>query len=552
MKKWTVVLILGSAQFVMVLDGTVMNVSISTVVADLDTTVTAMQAAITFYTLTMAAVMLLGAKLGDVWGRRRAFVIGSIVYAIGSLTTALSPNIQTLFIGWSIIEGLGAVLVIPAIAALIADNYTGTDRITAYATIGAVSGAAVAAGPLIGGFVTTYFSWRYVFVAEVVIMAIVVLFSRRVTDSTPPRKVHIDALSVLLSAFGLIGVVFGMLQSKTWGWVTPLHSPVIGGVEIAPLGISLTAWFMLAGAVLLYYFVRRQKALVAKGLPPLVHVEMFSIVRLRSGLSVLGAQYAITAGLFFMVPVYLQMTLGLDALQTGIKIFPLSIALILFSIIGTRLSARWSPRRIVRWGQAILVVSAFVLLGSLDIDLKSWVFAIGMFSAGAGLGLLASQLGNVNMSAVSGSESSEVGGLQGVFQNLGSSLGTALIGSVLIGALATSFASGVADSTLPADVRTTVTELTEGGVAIVPASSVAGIAENAGLSPADADTLTSIYSESQISSLRTSFFALIAIAAFSLLFARGIPNEVAGEPQGGREKPARPVRPPRRARGGGA
>ncbi|SDT30267.1 MFS transporter [Microterricola viridarii] len=552
MKKWTVVLILGSAQFVMVLDGTVMNVSISTVVADLDTTVTAMQAAITFYTLTMAAVMLLGAKLGDVWGRRRAFVIGSIVYAIGSLTTALSPNIATLFIGWSIIEGLGAVLVIPAIAALIADNYTGSDRITAYATIGAVSGAAVAAGPLIGGFVTTYFSWRYVFVAEVVIMAIVVLFSRRVTDSTPPRKVHIDALSVLLSAFGLIGVVFGMLQSKTWGWVTPLHSPVIGGVEIAPLGISLTAWFILAGAVLLYYFVRRQKMLVAQGLPPLVHVDMFSIVRLRSGLSVLGAQYAITAGLFFMVPVYLQMTLGLDALQTGIKIFPLSIALILFSIIGTRLSARWSPRRIVRWGQAILVVSAFVLLGSLDIDLKSWVFAIGMFSAGAGLGLLASQLGNVNMSAVSGSESSEVGGLQGVFQNLGSSLGTALIGSVLIGALATSFASGVADSTLPADVRTTVTELTEGGVAIVPASSVAGIAENAGLSPADADTLTSIYSESQIGSLRTSFFALIAIAAFSLLFARGIPNEVAGEPRGGREKPARPARPPRRARGGGA
>ncbi|HEY9424218.1 MAG TPA: MFS transporter, partial [Microterricola sp.] len=151
MKKWSVVLILGAAQFVMVLDGTVMNVSISQVVADLDTTVAAMQAAITFYTLTMASLMLLGAKLGDVWGRRRAFVIGSIVYAIGSLTTAFSPNVGVLFLGWSIIEGLGAVLVIPAIAALIADNYTGRDRITAYATIGAVTGAAVAAGPLIGG-----------------------------------------------------------------------------------------------------------------------------------------------------------------------------------------------------------------------------------------------------------------------------------------------------------------------------------------------------------------------------------------------------------------
>ena len=147
MKNWPVIAILGSAQFVMVLDGTVMNVSISTVVEDLDTTVDAMQAAITFYTLTMAALMLLGAKLGDVWGRRRAFVIGSIVYAVGSLTTALSPNVATLFVGWSIIEGLGAVLVIPAIAALIADNYEGHARVAAYAIIGAASGAAVAAGP---------------------------------------------------------------------------------------------------------------------------------------------------------------------------------------------------------------------------------------------------------------------------------------------------------------------------------------------------------------------------------------------------------------------
>ncbi|MET0853684.1 MAG: MFS transporter [Microterricola sp.] len=528
MKKWSVVIILGSAQFVMVLDGTVMNVSISTVVADLDTTVAAMQAAITFYTLTMASVMLLGAKLGDVWGRRRAFVIGSVVYAIGSLTTALSPNVQTLFLGWSIIEGLGAVLVIPAIAALIADNYTGRDRITAYAVIGAVSGAAVAAGPLIGGFITTYLNWRYVFVAEVVIMAVVVLCARLVTDSTPPQKVRIDVLSVLLSAFGLVFVVFGMLQSKTWGWITPLHSPEIGGVPIAPLGISLTAWLILAGSVLIYVFVRRQKALVAAGRPPLVHVEMFRITQLRSGLSVLGAQYAITAGLFFMVPVYLQMTLGLDALQTGIKIFPLSVSLILFSIIGTRLSAIWSPRRIVQWGQFVLVASAVVLLASVDIELKSWIFAIGMFCAGAALGLLASQLGNVNMSSVSGKESSEVGGLQGVFQNLGSSLGTALIGSVLIGALATSFAGGVSASTLPEDVKGSVAELTAGGVDIVPASSVAGIAEDAGLSSADAATLTTVYAESQISSLRTAFFALIAIAAFALLFSRGIPAEIAG------------------------
>ena len=205
--RWGAVTVLASAQFVMTLDSTVMNVSISTVVKDLHTTISAMQATITFYTLTMAAFMLLGAKLGDVWGRRRALIIGSIVYAVGSGTTALAPNIVVLFLGWSVIEGLGAVLVIPAIAALIADNYSGHARVTAFAVIGAASGVAVAVGPLIGGFLTTYASWRYVFAGEVVIMAIVLLFRTVVSDSGARTHVRIDVLSVLLSAAALVLIV---------------------------------------------------------------------------------------------------------------------------------------------------------------------------------------------------------------------------------------------------------------------------------------------------------------------------------------------------------
>lgn len=531
MKNWPVIAILASAQFVMVLDGTVMNVSISTVVEDLDTTVDAMQAAITFYTLTMAAFMLLGAKLGDIWGRRRAFVIGSIVYAVGSLTTALSPNVVVLFLGWSIVEGLGAVLVIPAIAALIADNYVGRARAAAYAIIGAASGAAVAAGPLIGGYMTTYLSWRYVFVGEVVIMAVVVLFARRIADPTGARPSRIDLLSVVLSAAGLVLIVYGMLQSKTWGWIIPQHPPVVAGVEFAPLGISPTTWFMLAGAALLWWFVSRQRQLAAAGRAPLVDITLFRILRLRSGLTVLLAQYAMTAGLFFMMPVYLQMTLGLDALQTGIRIFPLSISLILFSILGTRLAVVWSPRRIIRVGQLLLVLASFVLLGAVDIELKSPAFGLGMFVAGAALGLLASQIGNVNMSSVGEEQSSEVGGLQGVFQNLGSSLGTALIGSVLIGTLATSFASGVATSDLPKDTQVVVAEATQGGVDIVPAASVPDLAREAGLDDAEAAELERVYANSQIESLRVSLVALIVIALLSLFFSRGIPTDVAGRPR---------------------
>ena len=533
--SWTVVVALSAAQFVMVLDSTVMNVSISQVVSDLDTTVSAMQAAITFYTLTMAALMLVGAKLGDVWGRLRAFVIGSIVYALGSLTTALSPNIVVLFLGWSVVEGMGAVLVIPAIAALIADNYTGRARVTAYAMIGAASGAAVAAGPLIGGYLTTYASWRYVFIGEVVVMAVVVLFARRIVDRHEPVRMRIDLMSIVLSSAGLVLIVLGLLQSKTWGWILPLDSPEINGFPIAPFGISLTTWFVLAGGVLIAWFFRRQRRLIEAGRPPLLDVTLLSIPRLRSGLGALGAQYAVTAGLFFMIPVYLQMTLGLDALETGLRIFPLSISLILFSFAGTRLSNVWSPRTIVRIGQLVLAASAVVLLASVDVELKVPAFGIGMFTAGAALGLLASQLGNVNMSSVGVEKSSEVGGMQGVFQNLGSSLGTALIGSILIGALATAFAGGVASSALPDDVKQEVATATAGGVELVPASSVQQIAEDAGLSEDDAEQLTQTYGESQVQALRVAFVGLIAIALAALLFSRNIPSE-------------RPVRPSSRAR----
>ena len=223
-----------------------------------------------------------------------------------------------------------------------------------------------------------------------------------------------------------------------------------------------------------------------------------------------------------MIPIYLQMTLGLDALQTGVRIFPLSVSLILFSIVGTRLSRLWSPRRIVILGQAILVVSAFLLLGSVSVDLKSWAFGIGLFCAGAALGLLASQLGNVNMSSVGESQTSEVGGLQGVFQNLGSSLGTALIGSVLIASLSTSFVGAVASSSLSENIKSQVATASQ--VGIVPVSQVDAIAEKAGASASDSATLTQLYTDSQVSSLRLSFFALIIIAILSLAFSRGIPS----------------------------
>src|SRR5215216_2393140 len=239
-------LILASAQFVMVLDSSVMNVAISQIVEDLDTTIQGVQTAITMYTLVMAAFMLLGAKLGDIIGRNRAFAIGLAIYGVGSLTTALSPNLAVLLVGWSGIEGFGAVLVVPAIAALTAASYEGRERALAYALLGGIAAVAVAAGPLIGGWVTTEFTWRYVFAGETVVVIAILLLRKRIAQApAPERRPLLDIPGVALSSVGLGLIIIAILQASSWGFVQPRNPPSIGDAEVTPLGFSPVPFIVL-------------------------------------------------------------------------------------------------------------------------------------------------------------------------------------------------------------------------------------------------------------------------------------------------------------------
>ncbi|KAF2420773.1 MFS transporter [Microbacterium sp. B35-30] len=527
MGNWFALILLSVSQFIMVLDSTVMNVSISTVAADLGTDISGMQAAITFYALTMAAFMLTGGKLGDRWGRSLAFRIGSVIYGIGSLTTALSPNLTVLMIGWSLVEGLGAVLVIPAIAALAAINYEGRARVVAFAVLGAVTGGAAAAGPLIGGLVTTYSSWRYVFVAEAIVMTLVLIVSGRIKDVPGDRTLRIDLLSVVLSALGLALLVYGILQSKTWGWFEPLNPPVINGEPFAPLGISPVAYMILLSVVVLWLFVKRQQQLERTGRVPLLKVSLLRIPALRSGLTMFMAQYFAIAALFFVIPVYLQTILGFDALQTGLKILPLSIGLILFSVVGSRLAAVRSARNLGRIGQLTLGVGLLLVFVAVRPELADWLFATGMFVVGAGFGLLASQLGNVNMSAVEQSDTSEVGGLQGTFQNLGSSFGTAIVGSVFILLLTSGFTAAVQQSTtLPDDVREQVVASASKGAPIISEQQAEDLLTDAGADPDAASEVARLYADTQVESLRQSLFFVFALTLLGLLLSTGLPSKI--------------------------
>ena len=385
MRRWLPLIILAAAQFVMVLDSSVMNVSISQIVSDLDTTVTGVQLAITAYTLVMAAFMLVGAKLGDIWGRDRVFAIGLAVYGLGSLTTALSPNLYVLLFGWSLVEGLGAVLVIPAIAALTAANYQGKDRAFAYGIIGGVAGAAIAVGPVIGGWVTTNYTWRLVFVGEVVIVIGVLLLRKRMHPAArPDQPPKLDVVGAALSAAGLGLVVFGILQSSKWGWVQPLDAPTIRGTEITPFGFSLVPFLIVGGLLLLRGFASWEERRERLGLDTLLERALLRIRPLRAGLATLMSQQLVLMGTFFVLPVYLQVVLGLDAFETGKRLLPMSVTMLIAALAGPKLAVRLAPKLVVRIGLVAMSIAAFVLVGTINMKLNETGFKLSLALFGIG------------------------------------------------------------------------------------------------------------------------------------------------------------------------
>jgi EmrB/QacA subfamily drug resistance transporter len=526
MKTWRVVLILSAAQFILVLDTTVMNVSISDVVADLNTSVDQVQLAITAYMLVMASTMLLGGKLGDIWGRRRAFRIGLVTFAIGSGLTAVAPGVGLLLFGWSLVEGLGAALMVPALIALIASNYEGRSRATAYGIIGAVAAAGVAAGPLIGGAVTTAWSWRVVFAGEVVIAAFVLLASGQIKDAAREKAGRLDWVGALLSIMGLVLIVYGVLQSSTWGWVLPRNPPTVGGTEVTPLGLSPVPFVILAGFGVLLAFARWSERRERLGEEPLLRIALLRIEQLRGGSLMIFAQQVILLGTFFAVPLYLQVVLGKDAFETGVKLLPLSIVMLVTAILAPRLSSRFSPRAIVRTGLLALLVAVLGLVGSVDHSLNSVAFAVSLGVMGFGAGLMVSQIGNVIMSSVERSQTSEAGGIQGTFQYLGGALGTALVGAVLLSGLAGAFNDSVAanpEISSPTEQR--IAAATEQGIDFVPTTEVEAQLTDAGASPAEVDAISSSYDDAQIDALKIALLSVAVFVVGSFWFTRALPAE---------------------------
>lgn len=523
----TVLLLLTGAQFLMTLDSSVMNVSIAYVAEDLDTTVTGIQSAITLYTLVMASLMITGGRIGGMIGRRRAFVLGLIIYSTGSLVTAFAPSLPVLLLGWSLLEGIGAALIMPAVVALVASNFPPARRTAAYGAIAAAAALAIAAGPLIGGAVTTVLSWRLVFIGEVVVGLGILVLARRLADVRPGPQPRFDFVGMLLSIVGLASFVLGVLRSSEWGWIMP----VPGGPQV--LGVAPTIWLLLIGLTVLWLLTRYESRLEEAGGEPLIRPSLFRVPQLSGGLALFLGQYFISGGIFFVIPLFLSVVMGLTAFETGVRLVPLSLALLAAAITIPRVWPRTSPRRIVQAGLFLCLAGVLVLMGGINLDGDPATVALPMLLLGAGMGALASQLGAITVSAVPDDLSPDVGGLQYTASNLGTSLGTALVGSVLIGVLSSAFVSGIlASPDIPEEVKQQASTELAGGI---PFISDAQLEEALLANGVDAATTAEIVDENfaaQIAGLRAALGVVALVAVVALFITPRIPDVPPGAQAG--------------------
>lgn len=526
----TVLSTLAAAQFLMTLDSSVMNVSIATVASDVGTSVTGIQTAITLYCLVMASLMITGGRLGAILGRRKAFGLGCLVYGAGSGLTAVAPNLPVLLVGWSLLEGMGAALIMPAIVALVASNFAHDDRPKAYGLVAASGAVAVATGPLIGGLLTTYASWRLVFAGEVAIVAFILVLARRMHAAPRDPEATLDLVGTGLSATGLGLVVLGFLKGGSWGFVVAKPSAPVW------LGVSPVVWLVASGLLVLAIFlawIRRRAATPEGGL---LDPALLANSRLRAGLGSFFFQFVLQAGVFFTIPLFLSVALGLSAVSTGVRVMPLSLALLAAAVGVPRFGKRFSPRRICRTSFAVILVGILLLIASLDIGVGAEVVTWPLVLVGLGSGALATQLGAVTVGAVPDDRAAEVGGLQNTVTNLGAAIGTALAGAVLISALTSSFLVGIQqNSAVPDSVAGKARIELAGGVPFISDADVADSLAKAGVEPSVAAAIADENAAARLDALRSALALIALLALAAIIVAARLPDEAVTADQGDHE-----------------
>ena len=415
----TLAMLLAMAMFVLVVDTSLMNVSISAVVHDLGTTVSSIQSAIALEALVSAAFILIGSKVGDLIGRKKAYVLGLLAYAVGALAMTLAQSVTPIIIFWAVIGGLGASLLLPAMQSLIHGNFEGAAQKRVYALVGASAAIAAAVGPLLGGFITTFLSWRVGFALEVVIIGVVLSGIGRVHDVpyTGPR--HIDVVGAVLSVLGMGGLVLGILVWQE------------GGESVAAL--------LVVGAVALgsfgYWLIHRKR----EGKPALIDPDLFRSKMFRLGITGQMLQQIALGGAMIAIPIFLQMVLEYNAMQTGLSMAPLSLTMFGVALLAGKRAGARRPSSIIRLGFALLAIGMALLIAIVPRGDTGWYLLVPLVIAGSGLGLLVSQLNNYTLSPIDEERVSEAAGVNSAGGSFGLSFGLAFAGAIMLATLSFTF-----------------------------------------------------------------------------------------------------------------
>lgn len=435
--KWSVVIIACMAIFIIVLDSSAMNVAITTLVVELNTTLSTIQAIIALYALIIASFMLLGSKLQDILGRKKTFLLGLGIYASGTTIATLSINAHMLLIGWAILEGIGAAMILPATTTIVGAAYEGKDRITAFGIWGGIAAMGAAIGPIVGGIFTTYLTWRLVFGSELVFVAIILIFRHYLSESKPTLKwKDLDKVGVLLSIVSLILIVLGILlltRPQYWEYVAVL---------------------ITSGSILFVLFLLWQRRRIKKDLEPLSDISLLKnrVFELGNINSII--QQIPLAGFLFIIPVFLQQVTKLNAFMTGVALLPASITILLFSLMGARLSSRLNSKYILIMGFIISATGTFLLGNLFNINTQIVDIVPGTVVFGIGIGFLLSQLTNLTMSAARSDQETDAAGFLNAFKNLGYSMGTALIGVLLLFGIFSGLTTGIEASGIAGNMTT--------------------------------------------------------------------------------------------------
>lgn len=525
---WGPAIAVSLSMFIAVIDSTLMNVAIPAIVSDLDTTVPVVQGAIAVYSLVMAALMLPGGKLPSIYGVRGLMQVTLVVYAVGTLLAAISWSPVVLYVGWSVIEGAAAAVLMPLAFTVLVVTYEGTDRAKALGLLAGVNATGAAVGPIVGGALTTFASWRWGFALEAVVVVVALVFTRYV--STAPLGQGRSSLDLGGTAFSIVGatsLVVGLILAGKFGWLTATRPFVVFGVQFNPFGTSPAVWVVGLGLLAFAGFAQYELRLERAGGSPLVPIELLTNRAFAAGTLTFAARSLVMAGFIFVVPVFLQSGLGYTAFEAGVAMLPFSVGTLLVSTFTTGWRAYVSPKVLIQTGIVLVGIGLLLLFEGTNPDQTVAGMAFPMAVIGIGVGLLMPQLVNMTLSSVPKANSAAASGVMNATGMLGYALGTAVVGAFLLG----QFYRGVIDGVFRAsNGEVSVTQRDELARALQQASETATETTRqeflARLTPAERELLEGVFEAAMVGAQRATLLLLTLLVLLTLVASAFLPRNL--------------------------